>query len=119
VLFSLSAFMVCTMIWKGREIEIKEAHFQRARAIVDSSLETRTYHYNNYDLMQGTSALVVMDNQNGAALSGILTVTVSPEQTVVGNETVPIIFKEVTSQVTWNEPEGQEMYSISKRVTRL
>jgi hypothetical protein len=119
VVFSLSVFMVCTMLWKGREIETSQAHFQRARAIVDSSLEDRSYYFSNYESMQGTSAQVVIDNNNGAAITGTLTVTVSPEQSFIGNETIPIVFKEVASQVTWNEPEGQQIYSISKRITRL
>jgi hypothetical protein len=119
VVFSLSVFMVCTFLWKGREIETSQAHFQRARAIVDSSLEARSYHFTNYESMQGTSAQVIIDNTNGAAITGTLTVTVSPEQSMVGNENIPIVFKELISQVSWNEPEGQEIYSISKRISRL
>jgi hypothetical protein len=73
----------------------------------------------NYDLLQDGAYQVIIDNQNGAVITGNLTVTVSPEQMIVGDGTVPVFYKEITSTVTWMEREGEQSFSLSKRITRL
>jgi hypothetical protein len=119
MIFTLSVGMVSSMIWKGTEIETNNFHFQRARCIADSCLENRAYHFMNYDLLQDGAYQVIIDNQNGAIITGNLTVTVSPEQMIVGDGTVPVFYKEITSTVTWMEREGEQSFSLSKRITRL
>jgi hypothetical protein len=115
----LAVIAMCTMLRKGKEIEIGEAHYQRARAIIDSCFESRIYGSGNYDLVQPLSSPVIIDDRNGVNIGGVLEITVSGEQTMSGYEGVLINYKEISGTVTWNEPEGQKLFTVSKRITRL
>jgi hypothetical protein len=119
MIFTFSVGMVSTMIWKGKEIEHNNFHYQRARCIADSCLENRAYHFTNYDLLQGHSGQIVIDEKDGFIITGTLTITVSPEKMEVGNDGVPAFYKEITGTVTWMEYEGEQSFSLTKRITRL
>jgi hypothetical protein len=127
---SLAILVLVGVLRKGIEISETSQHRQRARAIIDSCLESPTYQCNNFVNIAAPPAAtgVIIDPRSAGAaddLTGALAITVTP-----GVNTTPVIssgvaardnvaFKRIAMKVSWLEPEGRDSVLIEKSVTNL
>jgi hypothetical protein len=126
---SLVILVLVGVLRKGIEISETTQHRQRARAIIDSCLESPRLQCDNFVNIASTPAATVIIDPRSAGpaddLTGTLTITVTP-----GVNTTPVIssgttqrdnvaFKRIALVVSWNEEQGPETVSVEKSVTNL
>jgi hypothetical protein len=126
---SLAILVLVGVLRKGIEMSETTQHRQRARAIIDSCLESPQFQCNNFtNIPASVSAGVIIDPRSAGTtdnLTGTLTIAVTP-----GVNTTPlspggnaardnVSFKRIALAVSWNEEQGTETVSLEKTVTNL
>lgn len=62
-IIALLAIAVVSMVRKSNHLRSEDAHRRRARAIIDSCFESRSYHYSNYVDLSGDTLSVIIDER--------------------------------------------------------
>ncbi len=122
-IIALLAIAVVSMVRKSNHLRSEDAHRRRARAIIDSCFESRSYHYSNYVDLSGDTLSVIIDEREKYSTEddhrGTLIVTVSDEKKMSGSDGIVIPYKEVSMLVRWLEPEGPVIMNLTKWITQL
>jgi hypothetical protein len=126
---SLAILVLVGVLRKGIEISETTQHRQRARAIIDSCLESPAYQCDNFTNSASLPATgVIIDPRSAGAtddLRGTLTITVTPgvNTTPIGSSGVAarddVSFKRIVLAVSWHEEQGTETVSLEKTITNL
>jgi hypothetical protein len=126
---SLAILVLVGVLRKGIEISETTQHRQRARAIIDSCLESPQFQSDNFvNIASSPAAGVIIDPRLAGAtddITGTLTISVasgvnttplSPSGTAARDN---VSFKRIALTVSWNEEQGTETVSLEKTVTNL
>lgn len=122
-IIALLTIAVVSMVRKSNHLTSEDAHRRRARALIDSCFESRSFHFSNYVNLAGDTLGVAIDERGAGSveddLTGTLTISVSGEMKMSGSDGIDVPYKEVGMLVRWLEPEGPVTINLTKWITQL
>jgi len=120
-IFSITVIAIVSVLRSGSELSVTDGHRKRARAVMDSCLESASYQPSNSANLANVGRSVLIDARDpgnaGDDLTGSLGITVA---VVTDNSTgTQVEYKRVTLSVSWPEPEAVQTLTLEKIITDI
>ena len=119
IVLGLIVIGMVSMIRMGREMDVTSDHHRQARAFIHAALERPEYHFSQYKLLDpGSSIDTVTIDPETYPKTGLLHITVSNTlYDIIHSDSIP--YKEISMSLVWDEVDGPDTISVSKRISSV